>query len=53
MDKILFIKTVLYKIKAKWSAAWFHYILIALILVCNKNKMYKTLRLLIQRYIQF
>ena len=29
--------------KSKWSAAWFHYISIALKLVYNKNKLLKTL----------
>ena len=29
--------------KSKWSAAWFCYILIALKLVCNRNKLVKTL----------
>ena len=28
--------------KSKWSAAWFHYILISLKLTCNKNKLFKT-----------
>ena len=30
--------------KSKWSAAWFHYISIALKLVYNRNKLFKTLR---------
>ena len=29
--------------KSKWSAAWFHYILIALKFACNRNKLFKTL----------
>ena len=29
--------------KSKWSAAWFHYILIALKLAYNRNKLFKTL----------
>ena len=29
--------------KSKWSAAWFHYISIALKLAYNKNKLFKTL----------
>ena len=29
--------------KSKWSAAWFQYILLALNLAYNKNKLYKTL----------
>ena len=29
--------------KSKWSTAWFYYILIALKLVYNKNKLFKTL----------
>ena len=39
--------------KIKWFVAWFHYISIALTLAYKKNKLYKTLRLLIQRYAQF
>ena len=27
--------------KSKWSAAWFHYISIALKLACNRNKLFK------------
>ena len=51
---LLYIKKAFYKVKAsKWSAAWFHYISIALKLEYNKNKLYKTLRLLIQRNTQF
>ena len=46
-DLLLFFK----KGKSKWSAAWFHYISIALQLAYN-NKLYKILRLLIQRYTQ-
>ena len=30
--------------KSKWSAAWFHYILIALKLAYNRNKLFKTLQ---------
>ena len=30
--------------KSKWSAAWFHYISIALKLAYNRNKLFKTLR---------
>ena len=41
------------KVKSKWSEAWFPYISIALKLAYNKNKLHKTLRLLIQRYTQF
>ena len=40
-DLFLCFKKALYK--SKWPAAWFHYILIALNLACNKNKLYKTL----------
>ena len=29
--------------KSKWSAAWFHYISVALKLTCNGNKLFKTL----------
>ena len=29
--------------KSKWSAAWFHYMLIALKLAYNRNKLSKTL----------
>ena len=41
----LFFIKVLYDIKASglWSAAYFQYISIALILAYNKNKLYKTL----------
>ena len=30
--------------KSKWSAAWFHYVSIALKLTYNKNKLYKTFK---------
>ena len=37
-----FFKKAFYKVKM-WSAGWFQYILIALNLEYNKNKLYKTL----------
>ena len=36
--------------KSKWSTAWFYYISIALKSGDNKNKLYKTLRLLIKTF---
>ena len=38
-----FFKKLNMRWKGKWSGALFQYILIALILPCNKNKLYKTL----------
>ena len=41
-DHFLFFKETILD-KSKWSAAWFHYISIALKLVYNRNKLFKTL----------
>ena len=41
-DLSLFFKKTLY-CKSKWSAAWFHYISIALKLAYNRNKLFKIL----------
>ena len=38
-----FLKKSLILGKSKWSAAWFHYIWIALKLAYNRNKLFKTL----------
>ena len=39
--------------KSKWSATKSQYTSTAVNLVDNKNKLYQTLKLLIQRYVQF
>ena len=46
---LFFFKKHYIKKKNKWSAAWSHYIKIALKLAYNKNKLHKTLKLWIQR----
>ena len=43
-ERFLFFKKALYQVVcSKWSAAWFHYISIALKLAYNRNKLFKTL----------
>ena len=48
----VFLKSIIQG-KSKWSIAWFYYISMAVKLADNKNKLHKTLKLLIKRYNQF